>query len=62
MPTPPSLSVLLIGAAVLAACSTQPAPHDHGSAAPATAAAPPLFDDLGRYHRPITTRSPKARA
>ena len=62
MPTPPSLSVLLIGAAVLAACSTQPAPHDHGSAAPATAAAPPLFDDLGRYHRPITTRSPKAQA
>jgi tetratricopeptide (TPR) repeat protein len=52
--------VLLIGAAVLAACSTQPAPHDHGSAAPA--AAPPLFDDLGRYHRPITTRSPKAQA
>ena len=62
MPTPPSLSVLLIGAAVLAACSTQPAPHDHGSAAPATAAVPPLFDDLGRYHRPITTRSPKAQA
>ncbi|HET8531330.1 MAG TPA: hypothetical protein VFO08_09295 [Methylomirabilota bacterium] len=62
MPTTPSLSVLLIGAALLAACSTQPAPHDHGSGAPTTAATPPLFADLGSYHRTITTASPEAQA
>ena len=61
MPTPPSLSALLVGAALLAACSTQPAPHDHGSAA-ATTAPPPLFDNLGGHHRAITTTSPKAQA
>jgi tetratricopeptide (TPR) repeat protein len=61
MPTAPSLSALLAGAALLAACSTQPAPHDHGSTA-ATTAPPPLFDNLGGYHRAITTTSPKAQA
>lgn len=61
MPTPPSLSALLVGAALLAACSTQPAPHDHGSAA-VTTAPPPLFDNLGGHHRAITTTSPKAQA
>jgi tetratricopeptide (TPR) repeat protein len=61
MPTPPSLSALLVGAALLVACSTQPAPHDHGSAA-ATTAPPPLFDNLGGHHRAITTTSPKAQA
>lgn len=58
----PSLPALLAAAALLAACSTQPAPHDHGSAASTTTAAPPLFDDLGHYHRAITTTSPRAQA
>jgi tetratricopeptide (TPR) repeat protein len=61
MSSTPSRSTLLVGAALLAACSTQSAPHDHGSAA-ATTAAPPLFDNLGGYHRAITTTSPKAQA
>lgn len=58
----PSLPALLAAAVLLAACSTQSAPHDHGSAASPTTAAPPLFDDLGRYHRAITTTSPRAQA
>lgn len=58
----PSLPALLAAAILLAACSTQSAPHDHGNAASATTAAPPLFDDLGRYHRAITTTSPRAQA
>lgn len=58
----PSLPALLAAAALMAACSTQPAPHDHGSAASTTTAAPPLFDDLGHYHRAITTTSPRAQA
>ena len=33
----------------------------HGSAEPGRAA-PPLFDDLGTYHRPITTSSPSVQA
>jgi tetratricopeptide (TPR) repeat protein len=57
-----SLSALLVAATLLAGCSTQPSPHDHGSAAASPAAAPALFDDLGRYHRAITTTSPRAQA
>ena len=57
-----SLSALLVAATLLAGCSTQPSPHDHGSAAASPAVAPPLFDDLGRYHRAITTTSPRAQA
>ena len=57
----PRLCALLVAVALLAGCSASPAPHDHGSAA-APAAAPPLFDDLGRYHRAITTTSPRAQA
>jgi tetratricopeptide (TPR) repeat protein len=56
------LSAFLIAAALLGACSTQPAPHEHASAAAPTGAAPPLFDDLGRYQRAITTTSPRAQA
>jgi tetratricopeptide (TPR) repeat protein len=59
---PSSRSALLVAAALLAACSTQPGPHDHGGAAAPTAAAPPLFDNLGHYHRVITTSSPGAQA
>ena len=55
-------SVFLIAAALLGACSTQPAPHEHAGAAASTGAPPPLFDDLGRYHRAITTTSPRAQA
>ncbi len=42
-------------------CSAQPGPHGHGSAA-SPSAAPPLFDNLGRHHRAITTTSPQAQA
>ena len=58
----PSPLALLVAATLLAACSTQPAPHDHGGAPSATTAAPPLFEDLGRYHRAVTTTSPRAQA
>jgi tetratricopeptide (TPR) repeat protein len=34
----------------------------HESSGSATASAPVLFDDLGSYHRAITTRSPQAQA
>src|SRR5258708_26291690 len=61
-PMTQSLSALLVAVTLLAGCSTQPSPHDHASAAASPAAAPPLFDDLGRYHRPITTTSPRAQA
>jgi len=58
----PSLFALLVAAALLAGCSTSPSPHEHGSAPAPTAATPPLFEDLGRYHRAITTTSPRAQA
>jgi tetratricopeptide (TPR) repeat protein len=58
----PRLSAFLVAAALLGACSTQPTPHEHASAAAPTSAAPPLFDDLGRYHRAVTTTSPRAQA
>jgi tetratricopeptide (TPR) repeat protein len=35
-------------------------PHAHGGQAAPAAAKAPLFPNLGPYHRPITTRSPKA--
>jgi len=58
----PRLSAFLVAVALLGACSTQPAPHEHAGAAAPTGAAPPLFDDLGRYQRAITTTSPRAQA
>jgi tetratricopeptide (TPR) repeat protein len=57
-----ALPALLVAAVLLAGCSTSPSPHDHGSAAAAPTGGPPLFDDLGRYHRAITTTSPRAQA
>jgi tetratricopeptide (TPR) repeat protein len=60
-PVPPALlPVLLIGAALLGSCSSPPAAHDHARVA--TSGPPPLFTDLGRHHRPITTTSPEAQA
>jgi len=60
-PCPPALlPVLLIGAALLGSCSSPPAAHDHARVA--TSGPPPLFTDLGRHHRAITTTSPEAQA
>jgi tetratricopeptide (TPR) repeat protein len=57
------LSVSLCAGFLVAGCSGQPAPHaHHGGPAPTAGAAPVLFDDLGTYHRPITTTSPRAQA
>lgn len=49
--------------ALAAGCGTVPpvTPGPHGAGG-ASAAAPARFDDLGRYHRPITTRSTAAQA
>ena len=48
---------------LLIGCSAQPTSHGHGSAdGTAAATTPPLFDNLGRYHRAITTTSPQAQA
>ena len=52
---------LLIAGGLLAACSSQSTPHDHAGAA-GTAGPPPLFTDLGRHHRAITSTSPQAQA
>jgi tetratricopeptide (TPR) repeat protein len=53
---------LLVSIALLAlGCSAPPPPHGHGNVG-ASAAPPPLFDDLGDHHRPITTTSPQAQA
>src|SRR4029079_7854045 len=54
---------LVAGLAVLAppsARADQPA-HEHAPAAGAAATVPPpLFTDLGHYHRAVTTAAPKA--
>ena len=46
----------------LLGCSAPPASHHHGAAGPPASTTPPLFADLGGYHRAITTRSPQAQA
>jgi len=58
-----SLAPLLLAFLLASGCSSQPAPHAH-EAAPSTGAAtrPVRFDDLGDYHRAITTKSPDAQA
>ena len=57
------LPTLLVCATFLAVgCSAPPSSHSHGSMAGAPASTPPLFDNLGRYHRAITTTSPQAQA
>jgi tetratricopeptide (TPR) repeat protein len=53
---------LLACAGLLAVgCSAEPVSHRHETAG-TTAATPPLFDNLGRYHRGVTTTSPPAQA
>ena len=55
---------LVLGLVLAAGCSAQPGPHAHHggpSAAPAMGA-PVLFDNLGDYHRTITTTSRQAQA
>ena len=59
--TPRPLTPLLLAVVLACACSSQPAPHAH-DAAPATAARPVRFDNLGDYRRPVTTKSPEAQA
>ena len=57
-------STLLVCVLVLG-CSAQPTPSGHQGHAGATAATgstPPLYDNLGGYHRSITTRLPQAQA
>jgi len=51
-----SIGFLVLG------CSAPPAPHQHGGAGRTASTTPPLFDDLGRYHRTISTTSPQAQA
>ena len=47
--------------ALVVGCSGQPGSHaQHGGPAPTGAVTPVLFDDLGTYHRAITTASPRA--
>jgi tetratricopeptide (TPR) repeat protein len=54
-------STLLVSIALLAlGCSAPPTSHHHGDAG--ATVSPPLFDDLGGYHREITTMSPRAQA
>ena len=56
------LSTLLVSMCLLAlGCSAQPGSHGHGAVGSA-ASPPPLFDNLGPYHRAITTTSPRAQA
>lgn len=59
-----SLPPTLLVCAVLLAlgCSAPPAPHSHGDAGGPTAATPVLFDNLGTYHRAVTSTSPRAQA
>ena len=55
------LTPLLLAVVLACACSSQPAPHAH-DAAPAAAAKPVRFDNLGDYRRAVTTKSPEAQA
>ena len=55
---------LVLGLLLAAGCSAQPGSHAHhgGPSAPPTGGAPVLFDNLGDYHRTITTTSRQAQA
>jgi tetratricopeptide (TPR) repeat protein len=55
-------ALVACGVFLAVGCSAQPAPYRHPSPGGATAANPPLFDNLGRHHRAITTTSPQAQA
>jgi tetratricopeptide (TPR) repeat protein len=60
---PRPLFLLVWILALVAGCSGQPGSHaQHGGPAPTGAVTPVLFEDLGTYHRPITTASPRAQA
>jgi tetratricopeptide (TPR) repeat protein len=60
---PRLLSLLILTFVLAAGCSGQPGSHaHHDGPAPTAAAAPVLFDNLGTYHRPITTTSTRAQA
>jgi len=55
---------LVLGLLLAAGCSAQPGSHAHhgGPSAPPAGGAPVLFDNLGDYHRTITTTSRQAQA
>jgi tetratricopeptide (TPR) repeat protein len=53
------LTPLLLAVVLACACSSQPAPHAH-DVAPAAAAKPVRFDNLGDYRRAVTTKWPEA--
>ncbi|MGH7349716.1 MAG: hypothetical protein ACREI6_06845, partial [Candidatus Rokuibacteriota bacterium] len=57
---PPLLVCALL---LIAGCSAQPGSHHHAGGPSATpTGAPVLFDNLGDYHRPITTTSRRVQA
>ena len=58
------LPIVLVLALLVAGCSVEPGAHaHHGGPAAATAAGPPvLFDNLGDYHRTVSTTSRQAQA
>ena len=55
---------MVLGLLLAAGCSAQPGSHAHHGApsAPPAGGAPVLFDNLGDYHRTITTTSRQAQA
>jgi tetratricopeptide (TPR) repeat protein len=55
-------TLLLVASLLAVACSAQSGPHSHGGGGDPTAAKPVLFDNLGSYHRAITTTSAQAQA
>src|SRR5262245_15590203 len=53
---------LVAVAAVAIGCGAAPATHHTAGSAAAPAGPPPIFEDLGSYHRVVTTTSPRAQA
>jgi tetratricopeptide (TPR) repeat protein len=53
---------LVAFASLLVGCGASPAAHHGPGAVAAPAGPPPLFEDLGSYHRAVTTASPRAQA
>ncbi|MEX2222832.1 MAG: hypothetical protein WEG40_13625 [Candidatus Rokuibacteriota bacterium] len=54
--------LLVCALLLIAGCSAPPGSHHHGSSVRPATGAPVLFDNLGDYHRPITTTSRQAQA